>query len=64
MGQLKWVVVGLVLAWSAYKVHQFMEEPPIPYMDPKPWWGPGEASAQEDISINKFKIDISEKVKN
>lgn len=44
----------------ANMVSKMLKEPPLPVLDPNPWWGPGEPQP-EDISINRFEINFSEK---
>ncbi|XP_063601109.1 juvenile hormone epoxide hydrolase 1-like [Penaeus indicus] len=36
-----------------------MREPPLPSLDPDPWWGPGPRQP-EDVTVRPFKIDIPE----
>ncbi|XP_027222530.2 epoxide hydrolase 1 [Penaeus vannamei] len=36
-----------------------MREPPLPPLDPDPWWGPGHRQP-EDVTVRPFKIDIPE----
>lgn len=61
MGMIKRLVLGLVVAEVAYLVWQCMKEEPLPYIDPNPWWGPGQPG-KEDTSIRQFKIDIPKAV--
>ncbi|XP_071517142.1 juvenile hormone epoxide hydrolase 1-like [Panulirus ornatus] len=60
MGWIKRVLVVMVVAWMANMVSKMLKEPPLPVLDPNPWWGPGEPQP-EDISINRFEINFSEK---
>lgn len=57
MGMVSRLVLGLVAALVGYLVWQFMQDPPMPYLDPNPWWGPGQPRP-EDTSIRPFKIDV------
>ncbi|XP_042223741.1 juvenile hormone epoxide hydrolase 1-like [Homarus americanus] len=60
MGWLNKVVVGLMVVLIAYKLSKMNKEPPLPTLDPNPWWAPGEPQ-QEDVSINRFNINFSKK---
>ncbi|XP_045618411.2 juvenile hormone epoxide hydrolase 1 [Procambarus clarkii] len=59
MGWLKKVLVGLLVLWVAHKIGQKLQEPPLPKLDPNPWWGPGQPQ-QEDVSIRRFTINVPE----
>ncbi|KAG7167998.1 juvenile hormone epoxide hydrolase 1-like [Homarus americanus] len=60
MGWLRMVVVGLMVVIIAHKLSKMNKEPPLPTLDPNPWWAPGEPQ-QEDVSINRFNINFSKK---
>ncbi|KAK4299620.1 hypothetical protein Pmani_028121 [Petrolisthes manimaculis] len=36
------------------------EEPPLPTLDPNPWWGPGERQ-EDNVAVTQFKINVPEK---
>ncbi|XP_069937348.1 juvenile hormone epoxide hydrolase 1 isoform X1 [Cherax quadricarinatus] len=59
MSWSRFMAVGLVVVVVSYKVKEMMEEPPLPHLEPDPWWGPGEPQ-DEDVSINRFSINISD----
>lgn len=57
MGFLRVLVVGLVVAGIGHLVWHCRQEPQLPYIDPNPWWGPGERR-QDDTAIRPFKINV------
>lgn len=57
MGVIKLVVITMVVLGLAYTIQKVMQEPPLPHLEPNPWWGPGEPKP-EDTSIKPFKINI------
>nr|QPN96961.1 juvenile hormone epoxide hydrolase [Macrobrachium rosenbergii] len=60
MGAIKFLVVGVLVAGVAFKVaEKMLVIPPIPAIDPNPWWGPGQPQP-EDTTIKPFKIKIPE----
>lgn len=61
MGCVRVLVVGVVIGWAAVMLNRMLEEPPLPTLDPNPWWGPGEPK-EDNTAITQFKIDIPEKV--
>nr|ALO17566.1 juvenile hormone epoxide hydrolase [Scylla paramamosain] len=58
MGILHILVAGLLVAGAGHIVWRTMQEPPPPFIDPNPWWGPGERQ-KEDTTVRPFKIDVS-----
>ncbi|XP_018015212.2 juvenile hormone epoxide hydrolase 1 isoform X1 [Hyalella azteca] len=52
------VIFIAVLAW--YIAVRLNSTPPLPYIDPDPWWGLGEPK-KSDSKIRPFKIDIPAK---
>ena len=48
------VLVALASWWIASRLNA---TPPLPEVDPNPWWGPGEPREQ-DTNIRPFKIEI------
>ncbi|KAK7065570.1 epoxide hydrolase [Halocaridina rubra] len=61
MGAIKRVLIAIVVAGLAYKIGEKITFiPPIPHLDPSPWWGPGNPQT-EDTAIRPFKIRIPAK---
>ena len=61
MGFLRILVAGLLVAGAGHFVWRGMQEPPMPSIDPNPWWGPGEHQ-KDDTTIRPFKIDVPKAV--
>ncbi|KAK3876971.1 hypothetical protein Pcinc_018280 [Petrolisthes cinctipes] len=60
MGWVRVLVVGVAIGWAAVMVNRKFEEPPLPTLDPNPWWGPGEPK-EDNVAITQFKINVPEK---
>lgn len=54
------VVAVALLAW--YIAARLNHTPPLPEMNPNPWWGHGEPK-EEKTTVRPFKIDVSKEVR-
>jgi len=50
-------LILVLIAVTIWKVYDLNRNPPLPTLDPNPWWGPDPPS-KDDTSIKPFKINI------
>ena len=62
MGLVKLIFIIGVAAVAWFVAVKLITVPPMPDIDPDPWWGPGERREQ-DTNIRPFKIEIPQKVR-
>ncbi|KAG7167973.1 Epoxide hydrolase 1-like [Homarus americanus] len=58
MGWLNKVVVGLMVVLIAYKLSKMNKEPPLPTLDPNPWWAPGEPQQEDEVDDLKARLAL------
>ena len=63
MGLFRLILIVAVAALAWLVAVKLNTVPPLPEIDPDPWWGPGERREQ-NTKVRPFKIEISQKVCN